>query len=44
LHLQKHKISTIQNRVSIIVNALPKEVGIDPYFKLIDREMGDNRK
>lgn len=44
LYLQKHKISQIQNRVSIILDALPREVGIDPYFKLIDREMGDNRK
>jgi len=44
LYLQKHKISTIQNRISIIVNELPTEVGVDPYFKLIDREMGDNRK
>ncbi|GEM_PF-499990 len=44
LYLQKNKISQIQNRVSIIVDALPTEVGVDPYFKLIDREMGDNQK
>ena len=44
LYLQKHKILTIQNRASMIVDALPAEVGVDPYFKLIDREMGDNRK
>ncbi len=44
LYLQKHKISNIQNRTSLIVDTLPAEVGVDPYFKLIDREMGDNRK
>ena len=44
LYLQKHKISSIQNRVSIIVDSLPSEVGVDPYFKLIDREMRDNRQ
>lgn len=44
LYLQKHKISTISNRVTIMVDELPEEVGVDPYFKLIDREMGDNRQ
>ncbi len=44
LYLQKHKISTIHNQRSIIVDELPVEVGIDPYLKLIDRAMKDNRK
>jgi len=44
IYLQKHKISTIQNHLSIIVDELPAEVGIDPHLKLIDREMKDNRK
>lgn len=44
IYLQKHKISAIQNHLSIIVDELPTEVGIDPYLKLIDRERKDNRK
>ena len=44
IYLQKHKISTILNQYSIVVDELPVEVGIDPYLKLIDRESKDNRK
>ena len=44
LYLKKHKISAINNTVSIIVDKEPIEVGIDPYNKLIDTDSGDNRK
>jgi len=44
LYLKKHKISSIYNKVSIIVDKEPKEVGIDPYNKLIDTNSDDNRK
>ena len=44
LYLKKHKISAINNAVSIIVDKEPIEVGIDPYNKLIDTDSGDNRK
>ncbi len=43
LYLTKHKITKINNKVSIIVSKLPKEVGIDPYNKLIDTDSRDNR-
>ena len=43
LYLQQHKVMEIENRAFIIVNELPAAVGVDPHFKLIDREMGDNR-
>ena len=44
LYLKKHKISSINNKVSIIVDKEPIEVGIDPYNKLIDTNSEDNRK
>ena len=43
LYLKKHKISSIHNKVSIIVDKEPKEVGIDPYNKLIDTNSEYNR-
>jgi ABC-2 type transport system permease protein len=44
LHLKKYKINKIDNKVSIIVNEKPTEVGVDPYNKLIDTNSNDNRK
>ena len=44
IYLKKHKISDINNRISIIVDEEPVEIGIDPYNKLIDTDSGDNRK
>ncbi|WP_196892613.1 ABC transporter permease/M1 family aminopeptidase [Aureivirga marina] len=44
LYLKKHKIDKIFNTISIIVDEEPKEVGVDPYYKLIDRNSNDNRK
>ena len=44
LYLRKHKITSIENKVSIIVDEEPKEVGVDPYNKLIDTQSEDNRQ
>ncbi len=44
LYLKKHKITQIQNKVTIIVDKRPSEVGIDPYNKLIDTQSDDNRR
>ncbi len=44
LYLQKHKITQIYNKVTIIVDQKPTEVGIDPYNKLIDTQSMDNRQ
>ena len=44
LYVKKHKISKIHNKISIIVDNEPFEVGIDPYNKLIDTNSEDNRK
>ena len=44
LYLKKHKITTINNKISIVVNKKPKEVGVDPYNKLIDTNSNDNRR
>ncbi|WP_272150015.1 M1 family aminopeptidase [Tenacibaculum aiptasiae] len=44
LYLKKHKITQINNKVSIIVDKKPVEVGVDPYNKLIDTKSDDNRR
>ena len=44
LYLKKHKISSINNKISIILDQKPYEIGIDPYNKLIDVNSDDNRK
>ena len=44
LYLKRYKINKIKNKVSIIVDEEPKEVGVDPYNKLIDTDSNDNRK
>lgn len=44
LYLEKRKIENIFNEFSITVDKEPKEVGVDPYYKLIDRASIDNRK
>ncbi len=44
LYLQKHKITSIHNTISIVVDKKPKEVGVDPYNKLIDTSSEDNRR
>ncbi len=44
LYNKKYLINKINNKVSIIVDKKPVEVGVDPYNKLIDRDSNDNRK
>ena len=44
LHNKKYLINKVNNKVSIIVDKKPVEVGVDPYNKLIDRDSNDNRK
>ena len=44
LYLGLHKITDIENKFTITVNEEPREVGIDPYNKLIDRDSNDNRR
>ncbi|NQY30535.1 MAG: hypothetical protein HRT69_13825 [Flavobacteriaceae bacterium] len=44
LYLKKHKITKINNTISIIVDKKPTEVGVDPYNKLIDTKSDDNRR
>ena len=44
LYLKKHKITEINNKISIIVDKKPTEVGVDPYNKLIDTKSDDNRR
>ncbi|WP_395790605.1 M1 family aminopeptidase [Aquimonas sp.] len=44
LSLKRHHITTAAPEIRIEVDALPYEVGFDPYNKLIDRVSRDNRK
>jgi len=44
LYLKKHKITSINNKLTIIVDRKPTEVGVDPYNKLIDTQSDDNRR
>jgi hypothetical protein len=44
LYLKKHKITDVFNSLSITVDKKPKEVGVDPYNKLIDTKSDDNRR
>ena len=44
LYLKKHKITSIFNKLTIIVDKKPTEVGVDPYNKLIDTQSEDNRQ
>jgi ABC-2 type transport system permease protein len=44
LYFKKHKITKINNKITIIVAEKPTEVGVDPYNKLIDTQSEDNRR
>jgi len=44
VYFKKHKITEINNKISIIVDKKPTEVGVDPYNKLIDTKSNDNRR
>ena len=42
LHLTKHRITSGEGTIELIVDEEPSHVGIDPYNKLIDRDSNDN--
>jgi len=42
LYLQKHKIDQEKTNVTVIVDKVPAQAGIDPVDKLIDRNPDDN--
>jgi len=42
LYLKKHKVAKINNQLSITLNQPPDKVVIDPYFKLLERNIEDN--
>jgi ABC-2 type transport system permease protein len=44
LYLQRHHITSENPTITIVVDQLPYEAGLDPYNKLIDRDSADNRK
>ncbi|MBI9065530.1 MAG: hypothetical protein JEZ14_26325, partial [Marinilabiliaceae bacterium] len=44
IYLEKHKISDGKNSIKIIVDKKPIKAGIDPLYKLIDRNPNDNVK
>jgi len=44
LYLEKRHITEINNKIKIVVDKKPIEVGVDPYNKLIDTNSGDNRR
>ncbi len=44
LYLEKIKVTDISSTHDVIVKEKPIEVGIDPFHKLIDRNLRDNRK
>ncbi|MEO0470803.1 MAG: M1 family aminopeptidase, partial [Bacteroidota bacterium] len=44
LYLQKHLLTEDSTRLEISVPLKPSKVGIDPYYKLVDRKPADNSK
>lgn len=42
IYLQKHKITKINNQLKIRLKQAPTKVMIDPYFKLLERNIEDN--
>jgi len=44
LYLMKHKVTQRHNKIKMIVDRKPVQVGVDPYGKLIDTNSRDNRK
>lgn len=44
LYLKKVKIDKINNNLKITVDKKPAEVGVDPNYKLLDTDSGNNRK
>jgi len=44
LYLQRRHITSENPTITVVVDGLPYEAGLDPYNKLIDRVSSDNRK
>ena len=44
LYLQKRMLPSGDSTITVTVDSLPFDAGIDPYNELIDRVSGDNRK
>ena len=44
LYLKPQHIAQNKGTLTVVVDAAPFEVGVDPYNKLIDRNPDDNRK
>ena len=44
LYLKRHHITREDLEITVVVDQLPYEAGLDPYNKLIDRVSSDNRK
>ncbi len=44
VYLQKHKLKAGSNRLEILIDQLPTKIGLDPFIKLIDRNLKDNLK
>ncbi|MBP7624039.1 MAG: hypothetical protein KA763_08730, partial [Xanthomonadales bacterium] len=44
LYLKKHRIDQPEGKITVVVDELPYDAGIDPLNKLIDRVSSDNRK
>jgi hypothetical protein len=42
LYLAKHRLTGGQNTIELLITGKPARAGIDPYFKLIDRNPDDN--
>lgn len=42
VYMQKHAITSGENKLSLIVDKLPAYVGVDPYITMIDRNSNDN--
>ena len=42
IYLQKHKVTEIHNQLKLHLNQAPAKVMIDPYFKLLERNIEDN--
>ncbi|MFQ5347215.1 MAG: hypothetical protein ACE5ED_05145 [Rhodothalassiaceae bacterium] len=44
LHLAKHRIRSGESTIRLVLDRAPAVVGVDPYFKRIDRDADDNVK
>ncbi|RBP49303.1 ABC transporter permease/M1 family aminopeptidase [Arenicella xantha] len=42
LYNQSHQLKTGENTIQLVVDALPKYIGVDPFVRFIDRDTGNN--